>query len=360
MSQPMQAAHRMMRNAVARHIFPGAVLAVSMDRHLIFERAYGVADLFSDRPMRRDTCFDLASLTKPLATAVAVMALVSQGRLDLDQPCGDFCTLFMGSEKARITIRQLLGHSSGLPPWRPFFMQLRRLAFGERRAALQLLVRRTPLLAPPAKVTEYSDLGYMLLQWVVESITGTDLAAAVHTAVYAPLGIEDLFFTDVRVPVLRPGRFAATQFCPWRQKLMVGHVDDDNAYISGGIAGHAGLFGTAAGVIRLLRALLAAEHDQSQQAVFDTRLVRQFFTCRAKERWALGFDTPAQRGSSAGRCFPPDSVGHLGFTGTSFWVHRPKRVAVVLLTNRVHPWRFNTGIKAFRPALHDAVMESLT
>lgn len=355
----MAAVDRLMQAGLAQHNFPGAVLAVARGDELIFEQAYGWADLFSARPMRPDTCFDLASLSKPLATVLAVMALVRGGKLELDQACGDFCPQFEGSDKASITIRQLLQHRSGLPPWQPFFMELRSRAFEERTPALHGLLRQIPLQTPPGKKAAYSDLGYMVLHAVVEAAGQNDLCAQVHRDVYAPLGIGDLFFNDTRRPIAAPQRFAATQFCPWRGKLMLGHVDDDNAYICGGIAGHAGLFGTAAAVIRLLQALSAAEHGEDHAGVFDPALVRHFFHSSAGERWALGFDTPEQKGSSAGRYFPQDSVGHLGFTGTSFWVHRHKRIAVVLLSNRVHPWRFNDGIRAFRPLLHDAVMESL-
>jgi CubicO group peptidase (beta-lactamase class C family) len=309
--------------------------------------------------MAEDTLFDLASLTKPLATVLAIMTLVRQGRLDLDEPCATNCPELAGTDKAALTPRHLLTHRSGLPPWRPYFMQLRELPGHERLAALRRCLVKEPLLFAPGDRSDYSDLGFMLLHWVAERLSGESLDRFIRRNVYQPLGIRDLYFNDALGGGVNPQKYAATQLCPWRHRLMIGTVDDDNAWISGGVAGHAGLFGTAGAVGELVAALLAADRGDPGKGVFDPDLVRSFLSADPHERWALGFDTPSESGSSAGRYFPPDSVGHLGFTGTSFWVHRRRGIIVVLLTNRVHPWRYNAGIKAFRPRLHDAVMEAL-
>jgi CubicO group peptidase (beta-lactamase class C family) len=331
---------------------------VAGDR-VIFEQAYGWADLFSGRAMTADTIFDLASLTKPLAPTLAVMALVRSGRIDLDEPCEAVWPDLTGTDKARITMRQLLSHRSGLPAWRPFFLNLQSMPEVSRQAGLKYLVLSEPLHTPPGVRSDYSDLGFMLVQWLVEQVCGEPLDRFVDHEVYRPLGISDLFYNHVTGTVVEPVRYAATQLCPWRNRLLVGEVDDDNAWIVGGVAGQAGLFGTAEAVGQLLGALLAADQTNDGRGVFDPELVRHFLQSNPQERWALGFDTPSPQGSSAGRFFPAGSIGHLGFTGTSFWVHRSKRVMVVLLTNRVHPHRYHTGIKAFRPGLHDAVMEAV-
>jgi CubicO group peptidase (beta-lactamase class C family) len=355
----MDKADIVMQSGVDQGIFPGGVLQVVADGRTVFEGAYGCADLFSRRAMTVETCFDLASLTKPLATVPVVMVLIRQGKLSLDQPCGDILPDLSGTGKGRITLRQLLNHSSGLPPWRPFFMALRCMPPERRLKALREMVTDEPLVSRPGEMSDYSDLGYMLLHWIVESVSGEALDLFLAKEIFAPLEIASLFFNRLegRDQDTRP--YAATQLCPWRQRLMAGEVDDDNAFVTGGVGGHAGLFGTADGVCRLLAALLAADHGERGQGVFDTDQVREFLHAPAQERWALGFDTPSPEKSSAGKHFPAESVGHLGFTGTSFWVHRRKKVIVVLLTNRVHPFRFNDGIKAFRPRLHDAVMESI-
>ncbi|MGD8836413.1 MAG: serine hydrolase domain-containing protein [Desulfobacteraceae bacterium] len=348
-----------MRGGVDSGVFPGAVLQVVADNRTVFNQAYGSADLFCGRPMTLDTFFDLASLTKPLATVPAVMVLVQRGQLDLDQCIGDILPDITGCGKERITLRQLLNHSSGLPAWRPFFMGLRNIPIPSRLALLRRRLLAEPFASRPGRKSEYSDLGYMLLQWVVEILSGQSLDQFVSHEIYAPLCIENLSFNNANQPVSGPHQYAATQLCPWRNKLMVGQVDDDNAYVTGGVAGHAGLFGTADAVSRLLHGLLAADRGDSDSGVFNPNLVHAFFEAPPNQRWALGFDTPSPQGSSAGQYFSSRSVGHLGFTGTSFWMHRQKGIIVVLLTNRVHPWRFNPGIKAFRPRLHDAVMRAL-
>ncbi len=353
----MDSVEKVMQAGLENGVFPGGVVQVVVDGRTVFEHACGWADLFCRRPMAAETLFDLASLTKPLATVPAVMMLVLQGRLSLDTSCGDILPDLSGSDKTRITVRQLLNHSSGLPPWRPFFMRLRNLPTEDRLKAMRAMVVDEPLLSRPGEVSDYSDLGYMLLHWIVETVCGQALDRFVAKEIYAPLKIDDLFFNKVGRGAADIHRYAATQLCPWRSQLMAGDVDDDNAFVTGGVGGHAGLFGTADAVSRLLSALLAA--DSGEQEVFAPSVVREFFDTPAHERWALGFDTPSPEKSSAGQHFPSDSVGHLGFTGTSFWVHRRKKVMVVLLTNRVHPFRFNEGIKEFRPRLHDAVMESI-
>ncbi len=355
----MDAVDQLMQAGVVQGVFPGAVLQVTVNGAVIFNQAYGWADIFSDRAMTGDTLFDLASLTKPLATTLAVMALVGRGRMDLDEPCVQICPELTGTDKAEITIRQLLNHSSGLPAWRPFFMRLQGCPATCRLPELRRMLLNEPLNDSPGQRSEYSDLGFMLLHWMVERVAQASLERYVFREIYHPLGIGRLFYGNPARPAFTPQRYAATQLCPWRNRLLIGEVDDENAWISGGVAGHAGLFGTAEAVGQLLGALVAADQADDGKGVFDPDLVRVFFNTHPRERWALGFDTPSAQGSSAGRFFPADSIGHLGFTGGSFWIHRRQRVIVVLLTNRVHPFRFRVGIKSFRPRLHDAVMVAL-
>jgi serine-type D-Ala-D-Ala carboxypeptidase len=355
----MNSVDKLMQEAVSRGTFPGAVLQVVADGKTVFKQAYGVANLFSGRPMTVDTVFDLASLTKPLATVLSIMVLVDRGQLALDQAIGDACSELSGSDKAGITVRQLLNHSSGLPPWRPYFMRLRHVPLPLRMEMLRNWLLAEPLIYNSGQQSDYSDLGFMFLQWIAETISGQSLDQLVSGEIYTPLGIKTIFFNDVTQTAVDTYPYAATQLCPWRNQLMLGQVDDDNAYITGGVAGHAGLFGSVNAVCRLLQVLLAADHGDTRMGPLNPNLVRIFFTAPENQRWALGFDTPSPQKSSAGQYFSPYSVGHLGFTGTSFWMDRRKGVILVLLTNRVHPWRFNAGIKTFRPCLHDAVMTAL-
>jgi CubicO group peptidase (beta-lactamase class C family) len=178
---------------------------------------------------------------------------------------------------------------------------------------------------------------------------------------YKPLGLENLFFLPLKESEIRPGHAcAATEDCPWRHKILEGEVHDDNAYVVGGVAGHAGLFGTARDIFGLLQHLLDTYTGKVASKVFQRETVQTFFECQQDQgRFALGFDTPTGLESSSGRYFSDHSVGHLGFTGTSFWMDLEEEVIVILLTNRVHPSRANEKIKDFRPMLHDTVMETL-
>ncbi len=352
-----QTVDRLMRTAVGQGDFPGAVLLVSREGAVVFERAYGAADLFSRSPMTVETCFDLASLTKPLATAVAAMFLVQSARLDLDRPCGQYDPALIATDKADLTPRQLLRHSAGLPAYRPYFMRLRQIPPAERAGALMRRLIEEPLRSKPGACVEYSDLGFLLLQRLIESITDQRLDHFLHR-IYRSLGIDRLFFSG-GMHHSEKIHFAATELCPLRGRLLRGEVHDDNAHAIGGVAGHAGLFGTARAVHSLLQLLLNCDLGAKAGGGLDPVIVRHFFEHGKDTNWALGFDTPAVEGSSAGRLFGRRSVGHLGFTGTSFWVDRDRAVIVILLTNRVHPSRYNLKIRAFRPLLHDAVLTAL-
>lgn len=357
MSPAFDAVDRLMQAAVEQSVFPGAVLWVAADGRSVLHKAYGWANLFTPRPMTVDTVFDLASLTKPLATALAAMHLVQQEALDLDQSlCEQWPRL--GVEKKSITVRKLLSHTSGLAAWRAYFMQLRRLPFDQRLARLRQWLLAEPLQSDPDPRGDYSDLGYLMLQWMVEDLTAMRLDYFITQAIYGPMGIRDLFFIDLMQPPSAVP-FAATELCPWRKRLLVGEVHDDNAHVIGGVAGHAGLFGTAAAVGQLLVMLRLAEDSPEQASPLPGRLVSHFFHHQPNSSWGLGFDTPSAVGSSSGHLFSTGSVGHLGYTGTSFWMDRERRIIVVLLTNRVHPSRYNQRLKTLRPKLHDEVMTAL-
>jgi CubicO group peptidase (beta-lactamase class C family) len=357
MKLDFHSADRLMQQAVSRRIFPGAVLLVGGGGEVLWHRAYGTADLFRNRPMEVKTVFDLASLTKPLATALAVMLLTQQGRLTLDRPCCECLPAFHAGAKDRVTLRHLLSHTSGLPAWRPYYLRLSQIPMAERADKLKAWVLAEPLEAAPGQRAEYSDLGFMVLQWVVEHLVGERFQRFWAASVAEPLSIDSLFFIEPDRPP--PEAFAATELCPLRGRLLNGEVHDDNAFMLGGGAGHAGLFGTAHAVWMLLRGLLSAEQRYTRHPIFAREVLGDFFQCQFGTTWALGFDTPAALGSSAGSYFSKGSVGHLGFTGTSFWMDRQRQVIAILLTNRVHPSRYNAGIKQFRPGLHDAVMSAL-
>lgn len=349
---------QLMRKAVDQRIFPGAVLLVARSGEVIWHEAYGMADLFSARPVKRETVFDLASLTKPLVTAAVIMLLVQQGRMDLNRPVQEYWPSFNANGRESITLRHLLSHTAGLPAWRPFYLRLAQIPWDRRADKLRDWILSEPLDCAAGKRAEYSDLGYLVLQWIVEQVVRDRLGRYWAASIAAPLKIDSLFFIESD-HALPPERFAATELCPLRGRLLIGEVHDDNAYMLGGQAGHAGLFGTAHGVWMLLQEFLSVEQGDDRCGIFERQVLDVFFRRQFGTTWALGFDTPAAQGSSAGNHFSAGSVGHLGFTGTSFWIDRQRQVIVILLTNRVHPSRYNVAIKGFRPGLHDAVMHAI-
>ncbi|MEE8398418.1 MAG: serine hydrolase [Desulfobacterales bacterium] len=348
----------LMKRATAEKVFPGAVLLVSKNDTILFFEAYGTTNLSEPAATTCHTLFDLASLTKPLATTLAIMKLIHGEKLQLGDPLGSVLPSFKGTEKERITIRHLLCHNSGLPDYRPYYLELGKLSPEERQDALRTSLVKEPLENPVGKVALYSDLGFMVLRWVVETISGRSLDRIVTEDIYHPLGLSTLGFADPGAPHFQ-NNVAATERCPWRNTLMQGQVHDENAWAVGGVEGHAGLFGTAADVNRLLWRLLAVYHGTSDPVLFDSALVQHFFTQQADSDRALGFDTPSPPHASCGDHYSAHSIGHLGFTGTSFWVDLDRSVAIILLTNRVHPSRDNIRIRAFRPELHNTIMETI-
>ncbi|VEN73586.1 conserved hypothetical protein [Candidatus Desulfarcum epimagneticum] len=357
----METVRALMARAVSEKVFPGGVFLASRGGDIRFFESFGVSDIFSRRPVSRETVFDLASLTKPLATALGVMALIRDGKLDMDQELG---SVLSGFQKRGVSIRRLLAHTSGLAAWRPYHRALMGMPAPERKEALTRFLFDEPLAARPGRGALYSDLGFMLLSRVVEAVSERRLDRFVHDAVYAPLGVRGLFFVDIHSTdpdgaTFSDADFAATEFCPWRKTMLKGEVHDDNAWAAGGIEGHAGLFGDALPVHRLLGEILSVFSGKKKSAVFERRLLEVFFEKQAGAGRALGFDMPSGETPGCGRRFSKNSLGHLGFTGTSFWMDPAREVIAILLTNRVHPSRENTRIKAFRPKIHDALMKAM-
>ncbi|MEJ2728296.1 MAG: serine hydrolase [Deltaproteobacteria bacterium] len=354
----MVSVDRLMNQAIAEKIFPGGVLLVSKEGETLFFNAYGVAHLIARTPVVRETIFDLASLTKPLATTLAVMRLVQHNQINLEQRLAQLLPEFERTDKAGVKLKHLLYHNSGLPDYRPYYKALNGIAKELRRQTLRKHLVREPRINPIGKTVLYSDLGFMILAWIVEHVSQRRLDHFVTDEIYQPLKISHLFFVTPK-PKGHRGTVAATENCPWRRKILEGQVHDENAYAVGGIEGHAGLFGNAGDINRLLVELLFTYHGRTAAGLFERDLLLQFFKRLPGTDKALGFDTPSLTGSSCGQRFSQNSVGHLGFTGTSFWMDLERSVIVTLLTNRVHPTRDNERIKEFRPRLHDAVMNAI-
>ena len=362
--------------AITKSQAPGAVVLARMPREgelLEHESVRGNAVLRPERiAMARDTIFDLASLTKPIVTATSLMLLAAEGRIDLDDPVAKVLPPFGERGKEAVTIRSLLTHTSGLKPWRPFHEALleRERKKGERllgtpaaKEAVLERIYRGALVHEPGEAAVYGDLDFMLLGAIVEAVSGLALDDFAASRIFAPLGMNETRFVRLgdgapEIPDALRRRFAATENCPWRGRVLWGEVHDPNAWAMGGVAGHAGLFATADDVMRFAQAVIDTWHGRS--TVFPREWLVRFLTkndAPAGTTWALGWDTPTPGLSSAGQYFSPTSVGHLGFTGTSLWIDLEREAAVVMLTNRVHLVAKRSKFE-LRAIVHDLVMES--
>ena len=354
----MESIDRMMRAAVADGVFPGAVLLVSHGNSILFHEAFGYANIYEKRPVATQTLFDLASLTKPLATTLAVIKLMATSKLRLEDSLGNLLPELKTSALAHITLEHLLAHQSGLPDYRPYYLSLQHVPLKKRADALNRLLCETPLIYPTGEKTVYSDPGFMMLRWVVERMSNARLHHFVQDDIYKPLGLENLFFVDSGRQIVAKS-VAATETCAWRHALVEGSVHDENAFVVGGVDGHAGLFGTAEQVHALLWELHSLYNGADSTGILKKEIVREFLNYGKTAERALGFDRPSKQHSSSGRHFSQNSVGHLGFTGCSFWMDLDRAIIIILLTNRIHPTRKNEKIKAFRPVLHDEIMTQI-
>ncbi|MEA1868403.1 MAG: serine hydrolase domain-containing protein [Thermodesulfobacteriota bacterium] len=373
---------RLFEKALGSRLFPGAILTVATGGKMVFKAAWGgVTHVPWSARVSPCTVYDLASLTKPLVTALSVMALIERGKLHLDDTLGSFLSE-VPLDKIQISIRHLLCHISGLPAYRPFYKELIHLAPDSRLLEMKKLLLAEPLVSPPGTQAGYSDLGFMLLGWIIENLTGKCLADAAQELVFEPLNVKGLYFSLTSTqaigqifpgpPLIKgeredlknrccDGLVAPTEVCPFRKRVVCGEVHDLNAWVIGGVSGHAGLFGTAGSVARLLMRLLDIYKGRSNVPNFPKGLLQEFWHIQGSDTgstWALGFDTPSPAGSSAGSSFSPQSIGHLGFTGTSFWMDLEHEILVVFLANRTFPKvdrESQAEMRQFRPLLHDLI-----
>jgi CubicO group peptidase (beta-lactamase class C family) len=359
---------RLCQQAVADEVVPGLVVLVASGGRVQFHEAFGWRQQVPRQlPAFPDTVYDVASLTKAVVTSVLTMKEVARGAIALDAPVAQLLPEFEGqlADRAGITIRQLLSHSSGLPPHRPFWKQAVDAA--SERWAISLAAAREPLEYPPGTLSVYSDLGFILLGWLLERVSGLRLDAFAARDITGPLRLESAGFVnlsepDARVRLLAEHSVAATQQCPERGRVVLGEVDDLNAYAMGGVSGHAGLFSNAGDLSAVAAALVAAWRGDAGPTLVERDVVREFWKpARVPgSTWRLGWDGPAQKSSQAGARLSRDAVGHLAFTGCSLWIDPARETWIILLSNRVHPKIPDPDrLRAFRPALHDAVLEAL-
>lgn len=348
-------ARSVVEQGIAERAFPGAAWGILHHGEVIALEAAGRFTYEADAPqVQPETVFDLASVTKAVATTAAAMLLLDRGLLDLDMRIGDILPAFVvgmepGSRKERVTLRMLLAHTSGLPGYVQFFHSC-ATAEALLRAALAL-----QLEARPGERTEYSDPGFILLGKALEVLSGQPLDRFCAREIFVPLAMDSTRFCP---PPAARAAIPPTENDTWfRHRVIQGEVQDENASVMGGIAGHAGLFANAQDILRFAACVLAEGKTPAGRQLFQPQTVRQF-AARQGEGRALGWDVPTPGGSS-GKYFSPRSIGHLGFAGTSLWIDPERDLAVTLLTNRTWPDRSNQAIKQIRPLFHDAVIEAL-
>jgi CubicO group peptidase (beta-lactamase class C family) len=325
-------------------------VAIAHRGQLLF-KGFGHFTYEPDSPeVTLNTIYDLASITKAVATTAACMLLHDQGRFNLEQPIVGILPEFAGSDprRSQVSFHMLLAHSSGLPA----YLKLFQTANDRRELLTQTF--RVPLTADPGTQAQYSDIGFILLGEALERILGEALDVYCNRAIFQALGLSRLRFKppDSWKPMIPPTEHDQS----FRRRIICGEVNDENAFVMGGAAGHAGCFGTAVDVAHFAQCLLGGGTP-----LFLARTV-EIFTRRQSSpsgtSRALGWDTPSAP-SQSGRYFSPKSFGHLGYTGTSLWIDPERQLSVTLLTNRTWPDRASQTIKNIRPAFHDAVIEAL-
>jgi len=349
----LETINRVVERGIAAGGYPGAAVVVGRGGYSVWQRGFGRLgwEASSARVSADRTIYDLASLTKVVGTTTAIMVLYDEGRLSLDAPVAAYLPAFTGGNKDSVTVRQLLTHRSGLPSGRDLW----RLATNPRDARKYVI--DTPLVCKPGDCYIYSDLGADLLGMIVESVSGESLDVFLAEHVFQPLGMNDTFF---RPDDSVKARVAPTEVNPPRGYPLKGEVHDENAYALGGVAGHAGLFSTAADLSVFAQMMLNGGEYNGVRIVSDSTVA--LFIHRTSGTRALGWDTCDEEGS-CGRYLGDHAYGHTGFTGTSIWIDPDRQIFAILLTNRVHAARARRPAKVIadvRADLIDAAVVSVT
>ena len=368
---------KILDEGVDEGVFPGAVAMVGIKGNPVFQYATGSKILKGSRgeanpPMTIDTVFDVAGLTSILVTGILLFQLAQEGKIALDDRVSRYLQGFGVHGKSKITINQLLNHTSGLVAWAPFFEEIlqentgARLGIMTSRSAREYVysqIQRLPLKFEPGTKQLYSDLGPMLLGAIVELLTGLGLDKVAQKFVFQPMGLKSTGYVDLSM-IRRRGihpvadAIAATEECQWRKRVLCGEVHDDNAWAMGGIAGHAGLFTTIYDTQRIVAELLGAYRGES--SILSQSIVRYAWeTPIEHSTFRAGWETPTRENGMADIGLSQHAVGMNGFTGCSLWIEPEKGINITLFTNRIHPSRHNKKINAFRGEFHAAVIKAL-
>jgi serine-type D-Ala-D-Ala carboxypeptidase len=352
------------QRAVDDGVVPGLVLGVVQAGRVRLLDAFGHRQTAPDlQGLGPKVVYDLASLTKALATSLLVMRGVSDGIWALDDSLGKYLPAL--ADRPEATLRLALAHAAGFAAHRPFYQQVLQAgaAPADGRERILALAAAEPLAYQPGTRSLYSDLGFILLGDLVENGFGARLDTLAERLLFAPLGLTATGFAGSAA--LAGQGLAPTEHCPVRERLVVGEVHDLNAFAMGGVAGHAGLFSNAADLLRLVAALCAAWRDAGFAGgapLVPAEVLRTFWQPAGipGSTWRLGWDGPAAVGSLAGDRLSRQAVGHLGFTGCSLWIDPERETGIVLLTNFVHPTvRKDPRFRTLRPALNDAALDAI-
>ncbi len=343
-------------------VFSGSTLAYSFIGEKEVQQTFlchgKTGSLKGSYAVNKETLFDLASLTKPLVTILSLLVLLSEGKIRLEDKLTSLLNISIPNDKKEITLKQLMAHTSGLPAHKPYFQSLLIYPIEKRKEKILQLIVNEKLAFQPGSRHLYSDLDYILLGCILESITGKGVDDFWREKVLLPFGLDRNFCFSNNTSVERKN-FSSTGTCPWSGKELCGKVHDDNSRVLGGLTGHAGLFGNIVGVTELCENILMLYKGLTTHPFIDAVWLRTILKKQKGSTWTLGFDTPSQPYSSSGSFFSEKSVGHLGFTGTSFWIDLLHGVVVVLLTNRVISDKKIKEIQKFRPEIHNIIMEEL-
>ncbi len=342
-------------------VFPGAAVGISSFIGGEFERmifCYGKTD-GSANEVNQNTLYDVASLTKPLVTVLSILALIEEKKISWEERLESLLSFDIPKDKRDISLIHLMSHCSGLPAHRPYYKDLVRIAPELRRDIILKTIINEDLLYPPGEGSLYSDLGYILLGNIIEERSRERLDAFWRKKITVPLHLQKKLLFPKNEEI-QEKNFASTGYSSILTRNLYGVVHDDNCRILGGVAGHAGLFGTIEGVLTLCEKILMGYNDQSTHPSFSNDNLRVVLEQRQNSPWTLGFDTPSPAASSSGRFFSKKSIGHLGFTGTSFWIDLQQRVCIVFLSNRTFFGIENEKLKKVRPIIHDMIMREIT
>ena len=342
----------MIYSAIADTAFPGAVLLVNQNGNIIFHKEYGkLTYTDTSAAVTIESIFDIASLTKVVATTTAAMICYERNLISLDDPVAKYLPAFSQNGKENITIKNLLLHNSGLPAFKRFYKNY--------STAGEVIddIYSTKLDYETGSRTVYSDLGMIVLAKVIESVSGKKFDEFCTEKIFNPLKMKSTFFNP---PDSIKYKIAPTEYDDyWRKRLIWGEVHDETASLLNGISGNAGLFSTAEDINKLVTNLIFAD------SINQNKLIKQetveLFTKRfsANSTRALGWDLKSEQNSSAGNLFDISSFGYTGFTGTSLWIDPTRNLIVVFLTNRVYPSRENKKLYKLRPLLHDEIIRAI-